>query len=387
MVITGTNGGSFCSDFGQVKITGLSGRIEVSYTITFPGGSDAFTEFYSPDSEGEVLISDLGQLARSYYKPDRIPLSPQPVAEAVTETSHIYHPVSFDTLVTIAADITDMGDNSVGNFSQKFFYSNCRTRIATPYQYRGFLSRHHRYTLRPGQKNILSFFQHGQKLCAGISFNQYDGEHWLEFDLFPDAGIPDDGKLFCLDLSVQNVCRMVAERVSIDADSVNYIIFYIKADGEVQDAIQVDIDKENTNPPQLLYYNCFGVPESICFAGREVRKAERESDYVTAQHLYRAVNSKLDITHEMNTGYISEVYRDCAEDLAVSEYVYLYDGENDPERVTITEISFEETSRPRTEPINVSVTYRMANEEQRIIERDMTIDYRIFDHTFGTEFE
>ena len=78
--------------------------------------------------------------------------------------------------------------------------------------------------------------------------------------------------------------------------------------------------------------------------------------------------------------------RDCAEDLVNSEAVYLYQGSELSDRVTITEVNFDE-SRPRTEPINVSVKYRLASECQRTIDRDMTVDYRIFDHTFGEEFE
>ena len=51
-----------------------------------------------------------------------------------------------------------------------------------------------------------------------------------------------------------------------------------------------------------------------------------------------------------------------------------------------TEVNFDEFT-PRTEPINVRIKYRLASECQRTIDRDMTVDYRIFDHTFGEEFE
>ena len=50
MVVSGTNSGAFCKDFGSVVLSGLTGSISVAYSLILPGGSQqSFTEHYTPD--------------------------------------------------------------------------------------------------------------------------------------------------------------------------------------------------------------------------------------------------------------------------------------------------------------------------------------------------
>ena len=370
MVVTGTNGGCFCLDFGQVLLQGLTESIEVAYTVTHPEGSDSFTECYTPTDRGEVVIRDLGTLALSYF-PEA------PILPGSRWTG--------DRSVTLDAVVT-AGDTELGTFSQTFYYANCRTNIPQAYKYRGFLARYRRTTHHIDQSNMVSFFQQGQTLGIGIGYREGSTPIWSEF---PNLTADDSGRILTIDLSVDYIIRWLYTEglLYIDAADVDYLIFYLKADGEVVDAIQVDIDHSPGDYVHLAYLNAFGVPDTLCFRGRETRTAELMADYVTADHTYRRINSRLDIYHEVHSGYITAMQRDCAEDLACSPAVYLYGVNALGDRITITEVNFEETGRPRTEPINVAVKYRLANETQRVIERDMTIDYRIFDHTFGIEFE
>ena len=371
MVVSGTNSGAFCKDFGSVLLSGLTGRISVVYTLSLPDGSiKSFTEHYTPDDGGVVRINDLGELAFAYFEP-------LPMSLSGAQTANY-------TLLLEASVYDDDGD-SLGGFSQKFFYANCRTSIETPHSYRGFLSRHHRRKIGVDQAHFVGFFLNGQQLGIGVAYRSAGSQRWSEFLL----DMSESGQIYSLNLNVNAVLQLLKENcdVEITPDDVFYYIIYLKADGAVQDAMQVDVDRTHYSATtHMVYHNCFGVPDSLRFTGKDNRSVEMDAAYINVQRHFLKINTRHNIYHDVNTGYINEVMRDCAEDLVNSEAVYLYHFQTLGDRVSITEVNFDE-SKPRTEPVNVRIKYRLAAECQRTIDRDMTVDYRIFDHTFGDTFE
>ena len=370
MVVSGTNSGAFCKDFGSVVLSGLTGSISVAYSLILPGGSQqSFTEHYTPDDGGVVRINDLGELAFAYF-------DPLPMVLAAAQTAGY--------ILLLEASVYDAGDVLLGGFSQKFFYANCRTTISTPHSYLGFLSRHHRRKIGVDQAHFVGFFLNGQQLGIGVSYKKGDTEQWVEFQV----DIPADGELYYRNIDVSTLVELMqAVGMSVSADDIFYYIIYLKVDGSVQDAMQIDIDR-NHYPAvtHFIYYNGFGIPDTMRFTGKDTRSTEMDAAYVQVQRNYLKINTRYDIFHEVNTGYIDGVMRDCAEDLVNSEAVYLYHFQTLGDQVSITEVGFDE-SKPRTEPINARIKYRLATECQRTIDRDMTVDYRIFDHTFGDTFE
>lgn len=370
MVVSGTNSGSFCKDFGSVVLSGLTGRISVVYALSLPDGSiKSFTEHYMPDDGGVVRINDLGELAFAYFEPLPMSLSGAQTAGYT---------------LLLDASVYDDDDGSLGGFSQKFFYANCRTSIGTPHSYRGFLSRHHRRRIGVDQAHFVGFFLNGQQLGIGVSYKKDDSEQWVEFQV----DTPADGGIYYRNFDVQTLVGLLgAVGLVVSPDDVFYYIIYLKADGAVQDAMQVDVDRTHyAAVTHMVYHNCFGIPDSLRFTGKDNRSVEMDAAYINVQRNYLKINTRHNIYHDVNTGYINEVMRDCAEDLVNSDAVYLYHDGSLGDRVTITEVNFDE-SRPRTEPVNVRIKYRLAPECQRTIDRDMTVDYRIFDHTFGNTFE
>lgn len=371
MVVSGTNSGAFCKDFGSVMLSGLAGSVSVAYSLTLPDGSQkSFTEYYTPDDAGVVRINDLGELAYAYFEPIPIVLSAA-------------YMISYTLL--LEAVVYDADDTQLGVFSQKFFYANCRTNVNSPHSYRGFLSRHHRRKIGVDQAHFIGFFANGQQLGIGVSYQSGGVEQWSEFLL----NVTDSGQIYTLNLSMRMVLQLLLQNngIVVSPDDVFYYIVYLKADGAVLDAMQVDIDRNHYSATtHMLYYNCFGVPDSLRFTGKDNRTVEMDAAYVNVQRNYLKINTRHNIYHDINTGYISEVMRDCAEDLVNSDAVYLYQSDTLGDRVTITEVNFDE-NKPRTEPVNVRIKYRLSAECQRSIDRDMTVDYRIFDHTFGDTFE
>ena len=370
MVVSGTNSGVFCKDFGSVVLEELTSSISVTYSLTLPDGSSrSFTEHYSPDDTGTVRINDLGELAFAYF--DALPM----VLSGIQSVNYI---------LMLEAVVCDATETKIGTFSQKFFYANCRTNILSPNTYRGFLSRHHRRKISADQAHFVGFIQNGQQLGIGVSYRENTTQQWTEFLM--DVGT--NGQLYYQNLNLATIVQLLQNQanVTVSPDDVFYYIIYLKANGSTQDAMQVDVDRTHyPHATQMVYYNCFGVPDSLRFTGKDNRTTETDSTYINVQRKFLKINTRHNIYHDVNSGYINEVTRDCTEDLVNSDAVYLYQGDSLGDRVTITEVNFEE-SKPRTEPINVRIKYRLSDECQRTIDRDMTVDYRIFDHTFGNTF-
>ena len=372
MVVSGTNSGAFCKDFGSVVLSELTDSISVVYSLILPdGSSSSFSENYSPNENGIVRIKDLGELAFTFFDPLPMVLS---------------GPQTIDYTLLINASVYDSLGTFLGQFSQKFFYANCRTNLRSPHSFLGFLSRHHRRSISADQAHFIGFIQNGQQLGVGVSYRKDKAQQWSEFLMDTD----DNGKIFYQNLDVITVAQLLQSKMGpiISADDIFYYIVYLKANGEVQDAMQVDVDR--TPYPyatHMVYYNGFGIPDSLRFTGKDHRTSEIDAAYVNVQHNFLKINTKYHIYHDVNTGFINGAMRDCFEDLVNCDApVYLYNNWTLGDRITITEVNFDD-STPRTEPINARIKYRLSSEYQHAIDRDMTVDYRIFDHTFGEEFE
>lgn len=376
MVVTGTNGGAFCKDFGAVLISDVTGSIRVDYTVTAPLKTDILSETYTADASGIIRINDLGELAQCYF--EELPVALDSDSENVTSVNHI---------VRIDAKLYDDSDKLLTSFSQKFFYSNCRSTIDNAYSYLGFLSRHRKRKVRLDQSLCVGYFARGQKTGVGVYYKQGGVAKWTEFQL---ADARDDDSLTIRNVSSDTVLANLKKHAQADdvtIDDLFYYIVYLKHDGNVVDAIQFDIDTRYFSAiSHFVFYNCFGVPDTLYFTGKDERSSELVGTYAMIQREYRKVSTEYNIYHGINTGFINETLRDCVEDLVNSGKVYLYDSSGLGEQVTITEVDFQE-SKPRTEPVNVRLKFRLASDCQRRFNRDDTIDLKIFDHTFGDTFE
>lgn len=372
MEIVGTNGGAFCKDFGSVLLKGVVGTITVDYSISYLMRTDNLSETYTADADGQIRINDLGELALCYF--DNLPV--------VLDASEVAYTTT-DYQVKIEANIYNSDGELQTTFAQKFFYSNCRTNIDEPYKYAGFLGRHRRCKVRTEQSVNVGYFNRGQSLFLGIA---YKGQ-WIEL-AYP--ALIQDGYLHVRNLNVATVLAKLKADTKDDTltlDDISYYIAYLKLEGSVVDAIQFDVDRRYFPAlTHFVYYNCFGVPDTLYFTGRDERSSEMDATFAKLQRKYRKINTGYNIYHGVNTGFITETLRDCVEDLVNSDTVYLYDSSGLGEQITVTEVDFQE-SRPHTEPINIKLTYRLADECQRRCDRDPEINYRIFDHTFGNTFE
>lgn len=376
MVISGTNGGAFCKDFGAVLISEITGSIRVDYTLTAPLKTDTLSETYTADASGIVRINDLGELAQCYFEDLPIALDSDP--ENATAVNHV---------IRVDAKLYDESGQLLTSFSQKLFYSNCCSTIDNAHSYLGFLSRHRKRKVRLDQSLSVGYFARGQKMGVGVYYKQGGVAKWAEYQM---SDVRGDDFLMVRNVSPVTILSKLKEHTQADdvtLEDLFYYIVFLKHGADVVDAIQFDVDTRYFSAvSHFAFYNCFGVPDTLYFTGKDERSSELVGTYAMIQREYRKVSTEYNIYHGINTGFITETLRDCVEDLVNSSSVYLYDSTGIGEQVTITEVDFQE-SKPRTEPVNVRLKFRLASDCQRRFNRDNTIDFKIFDHTFGDTFE
>ena len=264
----------------------------------------------------------------------------------------------------------------------------------------GFLSRYDwkERQININQKVLVSFFHRSvnTKFYLGVAYMQNGVARYKEVDL----KLPTEGRYFMTTL------------YAFDAETVLHDLQYAFAECSsvtVDDLIYFTVNLNTTDPgteyeyltgcikymldrryfPQekhILFYNSFGVWETLVLRGRDERTTQMEATHVWIDDKYRKNTTELVTSHAHNTGFLSDVDHDVVLDLVNSPHVYLYDGEDVGDEITITE--FEDTTTfPREEPMNAKITYRLADKQRRFDFRYRHDDVPVFDKTFDESFE
>lgn len=374
MVITGIiEGGVYCRDMGDVVISNVTGSITIKYRISGHGIVAAtFEEVYFPDSAGNVIINGLGEVALDYFQNNDINL---------LHTTTDYTSVRY--YIIINADIFNASGAKEGTFSQTFYFSRCRTSIS-PYD-KHFLNRFSSRMIREDQFVCLAYHNLGQTLVLGIAYKSEGKARFFEAKFYVTS---TPGSFIIRYFSVDAVVDRLNK--ALNASFTSDDIIYYEADlydGDMLiDKIHYDIDRKHyTQITHFVFYNCFGFPETLYFTGRDERTSELEASFGSVMGNYLKVHTDLITSHTANTGYINESIRDCVEDMVHSNKVYIYQKDTLGDLVTITGVEFTE-SKPRTEPLNIKLTYRVADKCQRTFTR-AKLPEKIFDKTFDSTFD
>lgn len=375
MEITGiVDGGVFCPDMGDVEITGVSGNITIKYSIkkTYATTITTFNEVYYPDQKGCVKIHGLGDIAMDYFGD---------IGILLRHNTHQYD--SNPYLIIIYALIFNNSGGVENSFSQTFFYSKCRMSISL--NDICFMSRFSTRMVREDQVVCLTSHGKFQDMVLGIAYKTDSEVRFHRIELPTRGGLGDFYTYF---YSVPAVVERLNEALKSSYttnDIVYYEVYYYDND-KIIDKVHFDIDRKHY--PQIthfIFYNCFGFPETLYFTGKDERSAELEASFGSFAGNYLKTYTDLITSHTVNTGYINEAIRDSVEDMVHSSKVYLYEYDKLGDLITITGVDFTE-SKPRTEPLNVKLTYRVADECQRKFARAKIGD-RIFDSTFDSTFD
>lgn len=374
MVITGIIEGSvYCRDMGDVVISNVTGSITVKYRISGYGIAAAtFEEVYFPDSAGNVIINGLGEVALDYF-PD------QEIKILHTTKNHTI----VKNYIIIDADVYNASGNKEKTFSQSFYFSQCRTALS--YNDKCFLNRFSSRMVREDQLVCVAYHCWGQTLVLGIAYKSEGVARFLKVNFFTN-NTPGNSiiQYFSVDSVVERLNMEL--NASFTSDDIIYYEADLYSNGTLIDKIRYDIDRKHY--PQIthfVFYNCFGFPETLYFTGRDERSSELEASFGTVMGDYLKVHTDLITSHTANTGYINESIRDCVEDMVHSNKVYLYQKDTLGDLITITGVEFTE-SKPRTEPLNIKLTYRVADKCQRTFTR-ARLPEKIFDKTFDSTFD
>ncbi|MEG1860999.1 MAG: hypothetical protein RR206_04840 [Bacteroidaceae bacterium] len=369
--------GVFCKDMGALRLMGLTGDVSVAFTVYDAAHAvklDEFGETYSPDTQGCVLIRDLGEVALSYFTEAELPSSP---TAAVVGDAFLFIDLLVDTGIE--------GEDSV-LLSQQFYYASVRTDIAAPAKYKRFLSRFTESDVLPCELSTPAFLNMGQKLSVGVAY--FDGT--AKYCRIPIPVTAPQGGWFAAPMSPVHVLALLGVELLTRFDFAD-LYFYdvlLEDGGKIVDRIRLHLDHRPVGlTTTLVYYNCFGLPSAITLRGREELECDLGAEFSNVEGFHRKTNTELVTSHCLSTGYINASQRDAVFDLATSNRVYLWDGDTLGDEVTITEIDFSETL-PRTAPTNLKITYRVADRKDRkFVRHEVIVNQGVFDDTFDGSFE
>jgi len=136
----------------------------------------------------------------------------------------------------------------------------------------------------------------------------------------------------------------------------------------------------------FLYFNCFGLPETITFTGQDNRKIDPGITYGYLLDNYRQIESLPIVSNQVYSGQISREVAECIEELLISDRKYLYADDRIGKEIVITEVGMEQDSASNR-PISYSLTYRPAALRHLEYKRIIYDTGRVFDKTFDDTFD
>lgn len=368
------NHGAYFSDFGNITLHGVpQEKIRIDFVIRQANETlFSFSENYYPDTDNKVVIRSLGDVAAVYFKNLNIP-SPY-LAKGSFGAYHIL----------ISATIHLADDSVAGSFEQKFYYSDSRTNIPSPSVYDRFCSRFSEVKVTPEQWALVSFLYVAQTLEVSVTYKLENTAAVRKINI-PVTAATDE--FFWLSVGPEAILSLLNEDTGGTyeiEDLLSYDVI-LSVDVNVVDSIHYDIDRNYY--PQItyvLYYNSFGLPETVYLTGKSSRTSEMEGAFANIDKKYVKYHTKLTTYSDVNSGFINDTMVNALEDLVKSRLVYLVNEEGVGDMITVVEINFN-TDKPVSTPNNVSIKYRVSADNMQSFKRD-NYESGIFNEVFNETF-
>lgn len=363
MIVTGLKNYVYASNYGDITVSGLADSVAVVLQVE---GNTVLEERYYPDADGKAVIHNIGDVLLAYFAPP---------ADASLGDSR--RKLFLNVSIRIGSSFSH---------GQTVFYSNIKNDIEIDFAFAKFLTRYQKKKTSVSRCEFLSFYDNSQSIYLGIAYLHEGQPQFLRFK-WQDCGNTHEG--VSLNVSLSKMPAMVGERTahSITAADIVYYEAYSVVGEEVVSEIRYINDRRFfPQEKHMLYYNCFGLPETITFRGVDKRSVEPNAVYATMQDEYRKVDARPVIYDEVNSGYINPVEADCIEELLVSDYVYLYGTTGIDKKIVFTDVGMEKR-KPDNVPVNYTLTYRPAALKCLEYKSIIYNAGRIFDKTFDYTFE
>ena len=366
-------GGVFCQDMGDLTVRNVQQLETVVKFIVLNAGNEevsSFNESYYPNAAGELVISGLADLMAGYLQGRKL--------------KELFNPnqqwTEIDSFATLELEFYQQG-SKIDECSQLFYQANNRTGVF-PSSYNYFLGRFRERTVYEDQVLFLSYIYRGQQLQAGVAYYQANGSSAYRTLILPNTGMTT-GKTCCH----QYIPADIAALCGVTADKLIYIEFKLMLSGTIIDYMKCTFDhghqKQKTT---FLFKNLFGVPEMIVMTGVNKRTSELEASFSWINRRYRKTSTDLTTFHTICTGAIDAQTHDSVKDAIRSDEVYLVDGTQLIDLVTVTDIDLD-VEQPKEKPMAVYITYRVSEKVQERFSRVAVRDSEIFDDTFDDTFE
>lgn len=360
MVIDRFSIASFSEDFGDIKLSDVKDSLTFACEVD---GKTVLYETYYPDADGKVFIRDIGEVLRSYF-----------VLPVLGYTGTVENILFWNATIT--------GLNQIEKRASLLVYCNIPTNLKVN-DYIGFFSRYSRKKTAVGRKEYLSFFENRQVISLSVAYIDNATEKlFYQADYLAGEGNPESR---IVDVSLSKILSYIATKgISIGIDDILFYEFTSKYSNDKY-SVRYTVDKRHfSQKTNLMYRNCFGMPETITLTGLDEKTLDLGSTFAYVSGSYRKTNTTSVPIHKINTGFLSKEDVDAIEDLISSDVVYLYD-ENVLEEIVITGIEVSQKI-PSNRPDNYLLTYRHANKHSSKF-KNKNILPGTFDKTFDRTFD
>ena len=360
MVIQGiyNNNKYFLADIPDIDVRNCVGEVTVVVTI----GSDTVTEVYSPDNNMVVKIQGLYELLCSYFSlPDF----------SVYSNEYIMDPK------TVQFKFTDSSSSTTVSIS--VFFSKAELGYQPGDDY-AFLSRYKSIKTAASRKEYISFHKIDQsRLQLGVAYISSGKAKYKLVDLSMRTSYD------CLYSRLVSVNK-VAQDAGVGASTILFYDLKLYVSDTLRDHVKYEVDNNiYPNETNFLYYNPFGLPESMSFLGYVDLTPSYDGDINVFQGYSKRQSSKVKDIKKVYSGFISEAKYNAVKDMLVSDMLYTYSNDTFRE-IVIDDVEMEHTV-PTNEVKGVSVTYYPARVNHATFERSPNLKNRIFDKTFDHTFD
>ncbi len=347
----------FSTGLEKITASSISGTLNCAITID---GTEVLRETYYPDNAGQVTIYDIDDvIANSFQYPT------------------LNDGADFISVNPMSVNITLQDNDVMLSYALNVLYSRFRTSM-TAYNNPVFLSRYKLKYICYNSIDYISFFKSNTT------------------QLYVDVIYLDNGlsKKKTVPVSFDNDDLMVAYNVRLpkiaglcNVSYANILSFDLRiTNGQVNDLVRYIVDRKNHREiHQFLYYNPFGLPESVSFVGLVQHAPELEGDIAVLQQKKMRTSPYFNELQTLNTGYLDADKYQAVIDMLYSPQLRWYDTKLMPMDVVVTDIDFTHTLMKNSR-VNVNFTFCPAERKYRTFDR-LKFSGGIFDYTFDNTFE
>lgn len=345
-------------DVEQITFSQVDQYAEVRLSLATAG--EILSETYYADTAGEVVLRDLPALLIPYFTlPD------------ISQLKNDYRCNSL--MMTLSVK------DASGTFTLNLYPYYCRIVMDGVVAEGVIQTRYKSVLTAPGREEFFPFISGPNcTLKLGVAYLQNQTAKYL----VKDISLAGMAGYTSLRLSLARA----SELSGISQDAILYYIATLTNASNVANQVKYVVDRRAyRRQTTFLYYNCFGLPETITMLGLQTEEPELESETVRLLQREKQINVKLTDSRTVNSGYMQpDKYESLMDMLESPDIRLLEDGRNIP--VVITDIDFSH-QRIGNERISVSLTFRPAIRPSGRFVRANPLKGRIFDQTFDYTFD